>query len=58
MSFLKKIHTKLILLSDKEGKIQLKSIVKTFTSNKEDKKRVEKAVVDALVTGGGLDKVN
>ncbi|GAB6020072.1 phospholipase c beta [Chamberlinius hualienensis] len=43
-SFLEKAHTKIILSLDKEGKIPVKNIVKTFAQNREDKKRVEKAL--------------
>lgn len=43
-SFLEKAHTRIILSLDKEGKIPVKNILKTFAQNREDKKRVEKAL--------------
>ncbi|KAK3909225.1 1-phosphatidylinositol 4,5-bisphosphate phosphodiesterase beta-3 [Frankliniella fusca] len=44
MRFLMKVHTKLCLQVDKNGNIPVKSIVKMFAQNKEDKKRVEEAL--------------
>uniref|UniRef100_A0A2S2Q4C5 1-phosphatidylinositol 4,5-bisphosphate phosphodiesterase n=1 Tax=Sipha flava TaxID=143950 RepID=A0A2S2Q4C5_9HEMI len=44
IAFLHKTHTKLNLLVDKNGKIPVKNILKTFTQNKEDRKKVEKAM--------------
>ncbi|XP_076766451.1 phospholipase C at 21C isoform X3 [Xylocopa sonorina] len=42
--FLQKAHTKLTLTADKSGKIPVKNIIRMFTQNKEDRKRVEKAL--------------
>ncbi|XP_026281090.1 1-phosphatidylinositol 4,5-bisphosphate phosphodiesterase classes I and II [Frankliniella occidentalis] len=42
--FLMKVHTKLCLQVEKTGNIPVKSIVKMFAQNKEDKKRVEEAL--------------
>lgn len=42
--FLQKAHTKLTLAADKSGKIPVKNIIRMFTQNKEDRKRVEKAL--------------
>ncbi|XP_018054110.1 PREDICTED: 1-phosphatidylinositol 4,5-bisphosphate phosphodiesterase classes I and II isoform X2 [Atta colombica] len=42
--FLLKAHTKLILTTDKNEKIPVKNIVKMFAQNKDDRKRVEKAL--------------
>ncbi|KAL5279626.1 PLCB2 family protein [Megaselia abdita] len=42
--YLQKAHTKLCLQVDKSGKIPVKNIIKLFTQNKDDKKRVEKAL--------------
>ncbi|XP_031845636.1 phospholipase C at 21C isoform X3 [Nomia melanderi] len=42
--FLQKAHTKLTLTADKSGKIPVKNIIKMFAQNKEDRKRVEKAL--------------
>lgn len=47
-----KIHTKLTLGTDKQGKIPVKSIVKTFAQNKEDRKRIEKALDAAGLSSG------
>jgi len=44
MSFLKKLHRKLTIMKDKQGHIPLKNIIKTFAQNKDDRKRVEKAL--------------
>jgi len=52
MSFLRKIHSKLCLLTDKQGKIPIKNIIKTYTQNKEDRKRVEKALEAAGIPTG------
>ncbi|XP_075225667.1 phospholipase C at 21C isoform X2 [Lycorma delicatula] len=42
--FLQKAHTKLLLSLDKTGKIPIKNIVKLFAQNKEDRRKVEKAL--------------
>ncbi|XP_014213260.1 1-phosphatidylinositol 4,5-bisphosphate phosphodiesterase classes I and II isoform X2 [Copidosoma floridanum] len=42
--FLQKAHTKLTLSADKSGNIPVKNIIKMFTQNKEDRKRLEKAL--------------
>ncbi|XP_043251916.1 1-phosphatidylinositol 4,5-bisphosphate phosphodiesterase classes I and II [Colletes gigas] len=42
--FLQKAHTKLTLTADKSEKIPAKNIIKMFAQNKEDRKRVEKAL--------------
>ncbi|XP_017877981.1 1-phosphatidylinositol 4,5-bisphosphate phosphodiesterase classes I and II isoform X2 [Ceratina calcarata] len=42
--FLQKAHTKLTLTADKSEKIPVKNIIRMFTQNKEDRKRVEKAL--------------
>ncbi|XP_043247599.1 1-phosphatidylinositol 4,5-bisphosphate phosphodiesterase classes I and II-like isoform X2 [Amphibalanus amphitrite] len=43
-SLLQKAHTRIWLDVDKYGRIPVKNIVKSFASNKEDRKRVEKAL--------------
>lgn len=55
MTFLRKIHTKICLSVDVGGKIPVKAVTKAFTANKDDKKRVEKALGDA--TGMNVTKV-
>ncbi|KOC63504.1 1-phosphatidylinositol 4,5-bisphosphate phosphodiesterase classes I and II [Habropoda laboriosa] len=42
--FLQKAHSKLTLTTDKSGKIPVKNIVRMFAQNKDDRKRVEKAL--------------
>ncbi|XP_050520441.1 1-phosphatidylinositol 4,5-bisphosphate phosphodiesterase classes I and II [Daktulosphaira vitifoliae] len=44
MLFMYKSFTKLNLLVDKNGKIPIKNITRTFVQNKDDKKKVEKAL--------------
>lgn len=51
-SYLKKIHTRLTILVDKQGKIPVKNIIKTFTQHKDDRKRVEKALDAAGLPSG------
>ncbi|KAG8184639.1 hypothetical protein JTE90_022687 [Oedothorax gibbosus] len=43
-TFLEKLYTKIQLMTDREGKVPVKNVVKLFAQNKEDKKRVEKAL--------------
>ncbi|PNF24811.1 1-phosphatidylinositol 4,5-bisphosphate phosphodiesterase classes I and II, partial [Cryptotermes secundus] len=50
--FLNKAHTKLTLMTDKSGKIPIKNVVKMFAQNREDRKRVEKALdISGLPSG-------
>ncbi|XP_053696372.1 1-phosphatidylinositol 4,5-bisphosphate phosphodiesterase classes I and II isoform X2 [Sabethes cyaneus] len=50
--FLQKAYTKLCLQVDKSGKIPVKNIIKTFATNKDDRRRVEKALdVSGLPSG-------
>ncbi|XP_022223760.2 1-phosphatidylinositol 4,5-bisphosphate phosphodiesterase classes I and II isoform X7 [Drosophila obscura] len=52
--FLQKAHTRLCLQVDKSGRIPVKNIIKLFAQNKEDRKRVEKALdVTGLPSGKG-----
>ncbi|XP_050101264.1 1-phosphatidylinositol 4,5-bisphosphate phosphodiesterase classes I and II isoform X2 [Anopheles aquasalis] len=52
--FLQKAYTKLCLQVDKTGKIPVKNIIKTFATNKDDRRRVEKALdVSGLPSGKG-----
>ncbi|XP_012221667.1 1-phosphatidylinositol 4,5-bisphosphate phosphodiesterase classes I and II isoform X2 [Linepithema humile] len=55
--FLLKAHTKLILTADKSEKIPVKNIIKMFTQNKEDRKRVEKALDISGFPSGKSDVV-
>ncbi|PSN44092.1 1-phosphatidylinositol 4 [Blattella germanica] len=50
--FLNKAHTKLTLMTDKAGKIPIKNVIRLFAQNKDDKKRVEKALdISGLPSG-------
>ncbi|XP_011165948.1 1-phosphatidylinositol 4,5-bisphosphate phosphodiesterase classes I and II isoform X1 [Solenopsis invicta] len=50
--FLLKAHTKLALTADKNEKVPVKNIIKMFTQNKDDRKRVEKALdISGFPTG-------
>ncbi|XP_075154088.1 phospholipase C at 21C isoform X2 [Haematobia irritans] len=55
--FLKKAHTKLCLQADKSGSIPVKNIVKMFAQNKDDRKRVEKALENTGLPSGKLEAV-
>ncbi|XP_018361893.1 PREDICTED: 1-phosphatidylinositol 4,5-bisphosphate phosphodiesterase classes I and II isoform X4 [Trachymyrmex cornetzi] len=55
--FLLKAHTKLILTADKNEKIPVKNIVKMFAQNKDDRKRVEKALDISGFPSGKSDVV-
>ncbi|XP_072766140.1 1-phosphatidylinositol 4,5-bisphosphate phosphodiesterase classes I and II isoform X2 [Anoplolepis gracilipes] len=55
--FLLKAHTKLTLTVDKSEKIPVKNIIKMFTQNKEDRKRVEKALDISGFPSGKSDVV-
>ncbi|XP_014251862.1 1-phosphatidylinositol 4,5-bisphosphate phosphodiesterase classes I and II isoform X2 [Cimex lectularius] len=50
MKFLLKAHTKLQLSVDKSSKIPIKNIIKMFTQNKEDRKRVKTALESAGIS--------
>ncbi|XP_016837746.1 1-phosphatidylinositol 4,5-bisphosphate phosphodiesterase classes I and II isoform X1 [Nasonia vitripennis] len=56
--FLQKAHTKLTLSADKFGNIPVKNIIKMFTQNKEDKKRVEKALDISGYASGKNDSIS
>ncbi|KAK2580689.1 hypothetical protein KPH14_007786 [Odynerus spinipes] len=55
--FLQKAHTKLVLTA-KSGKIPVKNIIRMFTQNKEDRKRVEKALDISGLPSGKNDAVS
>ncbi|XP_012521889.1 1-phosphatidylinositol 4,5-bisphosphate phosphodiesterase classes I and II isoform X1 [Monomorium pharaonis] len=55
--FLLKAHTKLALTADKNEKVPVKNIIKMFTQNKEDRKRVEKALDISGFPSGKNDAV-
>ncbi|XP_039497507.1 1-phosphatidylinositol 4,5-bisphosphate phosphodiesterase classes I and II isoform X2 [Drosophila santomea] len=55
--FLQKAHTKLCLQVDKSGRIPVKNIIKLFAQNKEDRKRVEKALDVTGLPSGKVDSI-
>lgn len=55
--FLLKAHTKLLLTADKSEKVPVKNIIRMFTQNKEDRKRVEKALDISGFPSGKSDVV-
>ncbi|XP_054718756.1 LOW QUALITY PROTEIN: 1-phosphatidylinositol 4,5-bisphosphate phosphodiesterase classes I and II-like [Uloborus diversus] len=55
--FLEKAHTRVQLLTDKEGKIPVKNIQKMFAQHKDDKKRVEKALESCGLPFGKNDTI-
>lgn len=57
MKYLLKAHTKLSLSVDKSSKIPVKNIVKMFTQNREDRKRVIKALDAAGLPSGKDDSI-
>ncbi|KAL0880660.1 hypothetical protein ABMA27_001879 [Loxostege sticticalis] len=58
IKFLEKMHTKIVLKADKSGKILVKNIVRLFAQNKEDKKRVEKALSESGLPTGKTDTIS
>ncbi|KAG7213901.1 hypothetical protein KM043_003103 [Ampulex compressa] len=56
--FLQKAHTKLTLAADKAGKIPVKNITRMFAQNKEDRKRVEKALDISGFPSGKSDVIS
>ncbi|XP_063376629.1 1-phosphatidylinositol 4,5-bisphosphate phosphodiesterase classes I and II [Cydia fagiglandana] len=58
IKFLEKMHTKITLKADKSGKILVKNIVRLFAQNKEDKKRVEKALSESGLPTGKNDTIS
>nr|XP_036222652.1 1-phosphatidylinositol 4,5-bisphosphate phosphodiesterase classes I and II isoform X4 [Bactrocera oleae] len=57
-TFLQKAHTKLCLQVDKSGKIPVKNIMKMFAQNKEDRKRVEKALDMSGLPSGKIETLS
>ncbi|XP_055591839.1 1-phosphatidylinositol 4,5-bisphosphate phosphodiesterase classes I and II isoform X2 [Uranotaenia lowii] len=55
--FLQKAYTKLCLQVDKSGKIPVKNIIKTFATNKDDRRRVEKALDVSGLPSGKVDSL-
>ncbi|XP_015596066.1 1-phosphatidylinositol 4,5-bisphosphate phosphodiesterase classes I and II isoform X2 [Cephus cinctus] len=56
--FLQKAHTKLTLTADKSAKISVKNVIKMFAQNKEDRKRVEKALDISSLPSGKNDAIS
>ncbi|XP_054744599.1 1-phosphatidylinositol 4,5-bisphosphate phosphodiesterase classes I and II isoform X1 [Anastrepha obliqua] len=57
-TFLQKARTKLCLQVDKSGKIPVKNIIKMFAQNKEDRKRVEKALDMSGLPSGKIETLS
>ncbi|GFX64238.1 1-phosphatidylinositol 4,5-bisphosphate phosphodiesterase classes I and II [Trichonephila clavipes] len=57
-TFLEKLYTKIKLMIDRDGKVPVKNVVKLFAQNREDKKRVEKALELCDVSTGKNDSIN
>ncbi|XP_055840041.1 1-phosphatidylinositol 4,5-bisphosphate phosphodiesterase classes I and II isoform X3 [Episyrphus balteatus] len=55
--FLQKAHTKLCLQAVRDKMIPVKNIIKIFTQNKEDRKRVEKALDVSGLPSGKIDSL-
>lgn len=53
-----KAHTKLCLQVDKTGKIPIKNVLKMFAQNKDDRKRVEKALDISGLPSGKSDTIS
>ncbi|XP_071037657.1 1-phosphatidylinositol 4,5-bisphosphate phosphodiesterase classes I and II isoform X2 [Parasteatoda tepidariorum] len=56
-TFLEKLYTKIQFMTDKEGKVPVKNVVKLFAQNKDDKKRVEKALELCGISTGKNDTI-
>lgn len=56
--FLQKAHTKLCLQVDESGKIPVKNIIKLFAVNKDDRRRVEKALESSGLPYGKIETVS
>lgn len=53
-----KAHTKLTLVRDKNDKVPVKNVIRMFAANKEDRKRVEKALEGAGLPIGKNDALS
>lgn len=50
--FLEKAHTKLLLMTDREGRLPVKNVLRMFAQHRDDRKRVERALeAVGLATG-------
>lgn len=56
--FLEKAHTRITLMTDKNDKISVKNIIKMFAQNKDDRKKVEKALEAAGMPSGKSDALS
>ncbi|XP_028966613.1 1-phosphatidylinositol 4,5-bisphosphate phosphodiesterase classes I and II [Galendromus occidentalis] len=57
MTYLEKMHTRILLSTDKEGKIPVKSIVKMFANHKDDRRRVEKCLETTSIANSKGDSI-
>ncbi|XP_014229604.1 1-phosphatidylinositol 4,5-bisphosphate phosphodiesterase classes I and II isoform X1 [Trichogramma pretiosum] len=55
--FLQKAHTRLTLITDKNGNVPVKNVIKMFTQHKDDRKRVEKALESTGHSVGKNDSI-
>ncbi|KAK7474679.1 hypothetical protein BaRGS_00034044, partial [Batillaria attramentaria] len=58
LKFLEKWYTRIISILGTDGKIPLKNVVKQVASNREDKKKVEKALEAAGLKGDKVDSLD
>ncbi|KAI0239326.1 hypothetical protein LSAT2_009974 [Lamellibrachia satsuma] len=58
LSFLEKCYTKLCLVTNAEGMIPVKNIVRMFAQHRDDKKKIEKALEAAQLPTGKNDSLN
>ncbi|XP_022903409.1 1-phosphatidylinositol 4,5-bisphosphate phosphodiesterase classes I and II [Onthophagus taurus] len=56
--YLLKAHTKLTMMADRSGKIPVKNIIKMFANQRDDKKRLEKALESIGLPYGKNDAVS
>nr|XP_037275128.1 1-phosphatidylinositol 4,5-bisphosphate phosphodiesterase classes I and II-like [Rhipicephalus microplus] len=54
-TFLQKAHTKLLLCTDREGRLPVKSVLRMFAQHRDDRKRVERALEAVGLAAGKND---
>lgn len=54
-TFLEKAHTKLLLCTDREGRLPVKSVLRMFAQHRDDRKRVERALEAVGLAAGKND---
>ncbi|XP_049826197.1 1-phosphatidylinositol 4,5-bisphosphate phosphodiesterase classes I and II-like isoform X2 [Aethina tumida] len=58
VTYLRKAHTKLTLMTDKTNKIPVKNVLKMFAQSRDDKKRVETVLQELHMPHGKNDAIN